>query len=792
MRKRTALCLAFFIVLLLSECQQLISQSKPWVAQWITAPKVSPHDEAVLHFRKIIQVTEKPQHFVVNVSADNQFIFYVNGQRVGSGPSRSDLHHWCYETYDIGPILRDGDNVLAATVWNFGTNAAIAQFSDRIGFLVHGEGDAERIADTNTTWEVEQEKGIDTFMQQVPGYYAAEPGERLNGAVFDWDWQDATKSKSNWIEPISLGNAALREATNAHNNWQLEADPLPPMEFSELGEAKMVRAEGIATPEAFPAKPFTVPPHASVSVLLDYEHLTTAYSLLTTAGGSNAKIRLTYAEALVDDKGQKGSRNEIEGKHITGVTDEFISGGQESATFEPLVWRTWRYLQLDIATADQPITVQRLRTFFTAYPFVERAQFDSDDATLHQIWEVGWRTARLDAHDTYMDTPYWERLQYVGDTRLQALISYTVAGDDRLARQAINAFNYSRLPEGITQSRYPSSLTQIIPTFSLLWVGTVHDFWMYRGDAEFVRSQLQGTRSVLDWFLKKRRADGLLDRIPWWPFADWGKDFDFGQPPQDADGASSVITLQFIEALRYAAEIETALGDAHYAAIYRVAAHRAARAVYDRCWNARYGLLADTPAQNHFSQHANILGIWLDVVPVSEQRKVLGKVLAASADASTSGMGELPPMTLATYYFRFYLARALDHTGMGDQYLHLLGPWKTMLNLGLTTWAEQPEPTRSDSHAWSAHPNYDFLTIVAGIRPAEPGFKAVTIEPHLGNLKHVKAKLPIPQGAVEVEYTQTQKGTEALVSLPAGVPGKLVWKGKTIAITGHAHVVLPD
>jgi hypothetical protein len=144
-------------------------------------------------------------------------------------------------------------------------------------------------------------------------------------------------------------------------------------------------------------------------------------------------------------------------------------------------------------------------------------------------------------------------------------------------------------------------------------------------------------------------------------------------------------------------------------------------------------------------------------------------------------------MTLATYYFRFYLARALEHAGMGEQYLKLLGPWKTMLSLGLTTWAEQPEPTRSDSHAWSAHPNYDFLTIVAGIRPATPGFKSVSIEPHLGELKHVKAAMPVPQGEIDVEYTHTEKGTQAKVSLPAGVSGTLIWHGKAISISGQTH-----
>ena len=162
----------------------------------------------------------------------------------------------------------------------------------------------------------------------------------------------------------------------------------------------------------------------------------------------------------------------------------------------PSAWRTWRYLQLDIQAADQPVHIASFKTWFTAYPFVEKASFTSDDNSLRSIWDTGWRTARLDAHDTYMDTPYWERLQYIGDTRLQALISYTVAGDDRLARQAIQAFNDSRIPDSLTQSRYPSSLVQKIPTFSLLWVDMVYDFWLYRGDRDFTRAQLAGTRAV--------------------------------------------------------------------------------------------------------------------------------------------------------------------------------------------------------------------------------------------------------------------------------------------------------
>ena len=765
--------------------------ANPWSAYWITAATAPGRYESILDFRKVIDLEAPPARFTVHVSADNQFIFYVNGKRVGSGPSRADLAHWRYETYDIARFLRPGKNVLAATVWNFGAHAALAQISDRIAFLVEGDSGPERAADTDASWQVKMENAIHTIVPEVQGYYAAEPGERFDGSLVDSSFMNETvEDPKSWNNALPLSRASLRGESDPHNNWQLLSDPLPVMEMKLVPPGRIVRTSGIEMPSNFPTGIIAVPAHTKVSILIDNSQLTTGYPDLTVAGGAGATIRLTYAEALVEANGEKGNRNRTGGKHIAGLFDEFQPSGQPNSEFMPLSWRTWRFLQLDIATEDQPLRIDKFQTWFTAYPFTEAAHFDSDDPILESIWQIGWRTARLDAHDTYMDTPYWERLQYVGDTRIQALISYGVAGDDRLARQAIEAFNASRFPDGLTQSRYPSSLRQIIPTFSLLWIGMVHDFWLYRGDADFVRAQLPVIRTVLGWYSRKTRPDGLLEKLPWWPFVDWGKDFEFGVPPQDQDGGSAPITLEYVEALRYAAELESAYGEPHFAQQDREAAARAAVAVFKLCWNQQYGLLADAPSQTHYSQHANVLGVWLDVIPGDRQKDVLNKILSTS-DPGFTAKGPVPPMTAATYYFRFYLARAIEHAGMGDRYLELLGPWKTMLSLGLSTWAESPEPTRSDSHAWSAHPNYDLLTIVAGIHSTSPGFKTVSIEPHLGSLKHVNATMPTPAGLISVDFERTDNAIAADVALPEGTSAELVCGGQHMAVKGHQKLTCP-
>jgi alpha-L-rhamnosidase len=147
-------------------------------------------------------------------------------------------------------------------------------------------------------------------------------------------------------------------------------------------------------------------------------------------------------------------------------------------------------------------------------------------------------------------------------------------------------------------------------------------------------------------------------------------------------------------------------------------------------------------------------------------------------------------LTPATYYFRFYLFRAMKKAGLGNQYIAQLGPWRHMLALGLTTWAEMPEPTRSDCHAWSAHPNFDLLATVAGIEPAAAGFREVAIRPQLGPLQHLKAVLPHPEGIIQVAYGRHRKGLTAEVDLPQKLSGWFYWGGKRTALHGgHQHLV---
>jgi hypothetical protein len=377
-----------------------------------------------------------------------------------------------------------------------------------------------------------------------------------------------------------------------------------------------------------------------------------------------------------------------------------------------------------------------------------------------------------------MDTPYYEQLQYVGDTRVQALISLYVAGDDRLVRQAIEQFDASRLADGITTSRYPSALTQLIPPFSLIYVAMVHDYAMLRDDRAFVQQRLAGIRGVLDFYARHVDSTGMVGAVPHWNYLDWSPRWPRGVPPRADNGHSAAISLLYAYALQHAAALEADVGAPGLGHAYRARADSVIRATRRRTWDTARQLFRDAPDTTAFSQHTNVLALLTGAVPVGDRRALMERVLSDTTLAQ------------ASYYFGFYVFEALREAGLADRYVSQLAPWRAMLALGLTSTPENEEPTRSDTHAWAAHPNYGLLATVLGVRPASPGFRTVRITPALGVLRRADGRVAHPRGDIDVAVERVgASGLTATVTMPAGVTGEIVWAGKRVALRGGRQTV---
>jgi len=143
----------FLLASLIAVASLAQNQTRFWNARWIETPGTSPHGYGVYHFRKTVELSAKPQRFVIDVSGDNRYQLYVNGRQVSFGPARGDLSHWRYEVVDIAAQLEAGKNVLAAVVWNDGPDAAIAQVTNRTGFVLNAEAAGDAAANSNSSWK---------------------------------------------------------------------------------------------------------------------------------------------------------------------------------------------------------------------------------------------------------------------------------------------------------------------------------------------------------------------------------------------------------------------------------------------------------------------------------------------------------------------------------------------------------------------------------------------------------------------------------------------------------------
>jgi len=752
------------------------SMRHAWRASWITHPTASVHDHGVFHFRRGFDLPERPSSFTIHVSADNRYRLFVNGVAVGEGPARDDLHHWPYDTIDVAAHLRAGANLIAAQVVNFGEHRSGGQFSDQTAFILQSRELPD--IDTDARWKVTRNDGMranpvtrESFPEydQVLGYYAAGPLDALVAEHYPWGWERLGFEDGNWpaARPIRKG---VGTGFAFGSTWLLVPRSIGMLAETTAPITSLERAT-LAVDEAFLSgeSHLTVPAHATASVLLDHEALTMGYPQLAFSGGADSHVKMTYAESLFDEHFLKGDRNETENKRIYGVYDTIRPDGGKGRSFRPTWIRTFRYLQIDVTTQDDPLILEDLTVAETAYPLREKARFESSDASLSSIWEASWRALRLGARDTYYSDAYFEQMQYIGDARVQGLATMVVSGDSSLFKNALRQFDQSRLPNGLTQSRYPARELQIIPTYSLLYIAMVHDYLMHRSDPEFVESLLPGIHSILAWFEARVDDTGLPTGLEWWNFCDWALEYPVGIPPGADDGYSALVALQYVYALQKAADVFGFYGLADAREASQERARRTQEAVRRLCFDERRGLYAETPEKEEFSQHTNIFAVLTDTHPEAEQASLMQRVTGDEGLIQT------------TFYFKFYLFEALRHCGLANAFLRQLDPWRKFIDLGLTTFPEDDsDRPRSDCHPWSSSPVYFLLSLTAGIQPTGPGFRSLEIVPALGDLEFIDVTYPHPLGDIVLRLEREGRdGLRGQARIPEGLDEAVFeWNGE--------------
>jgi len=371
-------------------------------------------------------------------------------------------------------------------------------------------------------------------------------------------------------------------------------------------------------------------------------------------------------------------------------------------------------------------------------------------------------------------------LMYFGDTRLQALVMMATMRDSRLVRKALWDGQMSRWPDGMMSSNFAPG-GQMIPTFGIAWLAMLKDYIWWRGDDGVLREFLPGGRAVIDWWLSRRGADGLVVSPVEWSFVDWAGwekteglkqsevAWHSGMPPGGMPGeVSYVLNWLVVWGLGILRDLEMAAGEEWRAAGYEEEGRQLAARLEAVGWDAKRGLYRDAPGwPEEYSEHAQVLAI------------LSGRIARERAGALAKRLAGGEALTRATVYFSHYLLEAFYRTECWEGFDGRLEEWRAMPGRGFKTPYEVTwDVTRSDCHGWGSHPLFHVCASMLGVRPDAPGFARVRIAPLLGVGRWAKGVVPHPLGEIVVDvHHEAPAVWHGRVEIPEGVEGRLILPG---------------
>ncbi len=645
---------------------------------------------------------------VFDVSADARFVLLLDGKIIARGPHKGMPEHWYYETYSVKGLTSDA-HFMEALVFDPGRQGARSILSSgQNGFILKAEGAYDaRLTTGKAKWRAAEVKSICygrvTYPGVLTGAETISVGTSYLDAILpDEAWREAKVVRKpiatseygmharGWVlfpterpDPIEVPRAcgaicAVQSAFDETNRYYSATDAAD----VRCGAVQALLSEG---------KILTIPPRTQLRFLWDLGDYYCAFPELEVSGGARARIRWAWAERLYDKEMRPGNRAEFLGKRVAlSMNDTFICDGRDKAHFTTPWWRSGRWAEVAIETADAALTFTKLGLTETRYPLEPSLRFECDDASLAAVQQICVRGMQNCLHEMFMDCPYFEQQMYPGDTRVEMLVLNVLSYDERPLRFGMGIFDYARRNDGFVPMNFPSQDTQDSATYSMCWAMMAGDYTLWHGTNAWLKARLPGLRQTMSALAQYENAAGLLEGLPGWSFMDWVPEWDFyGNAPEGRRGLSALNNLLYIAALQSVAKTEEAFGEKALATYWREKARRVGAAVVDTFWSAARGMLADTMSKDKFSEHAQCLALLTDILPRDK------------AESAFKGLVEAPDLARTTVYFSHYLFETYLKFGRTDLFLKRLDLWRGYVKDGLKTPPEAPgEHARSDCHAW--------------------------------------------------------------------------------------------
>lgn len=688
---------------------QVISTEKKtdWTAKWIWDKENLTDKNVWMCFNKNVSLDKVPAELIADISADSKYWLYINGETVvfeGSVKRGPDENSGYYDSIDIAPYLKEGENSICALAWFWGDDKNYSyNSSGQGGFLFEAKNDDIAII-SDKSWKVKKHSAYEDKFFNQPNYRIAEHSIYYDARKDMGDWKNEAYDVSSW-----------ENAT----------------EYGVGGEG----AYGKLCPRGIPLlKDYGLKDYENSNIYENYTVSNIFGEKITVDIPYNAQ--LTPYLKIIAPEGKK-IRITTENTAIGAVSTTYITkeGEQE---FEALGWFNGEHITYEI---PKGVTVVSLKFRETGYDSSFCGNFKCDDEFLNSLWQKSLRTLYVTMRDNFMDCPDRERAQWWGDVTSEMIMTmYSMDSNSYLLYQKGVQAMLSHIDDTtVLQTVVPISGDYFeLPVQQLAGIVGFLTYYEYTGDKAFIEKVYDASLDYLKlWEMGENNL--VVHREGSWDWPDWGDKADM----------TAIENAWVYYALSTTEEMAKLLGineDISFITERKETISKGYKAIW-----TEDGFKSEDVKEP--DDRANALAV-LSGLAEKEQYDTITNVLTTTKNSSP--------------YMEYYVLEALCKMGeYGTARDRIKDRYEDMVNADYSTLWEFWDAWRgTKNHAWSGGPLVIMSRHFAGITPLSAGYEKVKIDPQYTLSDSINCTVPSVKGLITLDYEKSDGYYVVNLTLP--------------------------
>ena len=685
-----------------------------WQAKWIWDKDNINEENVWMCFTKKVTLDNIPKELIAHISADSKYWLYINGEIAifeGSAKRGPDKNSGYYDSFDIAPYLKDGENSICALVWYWDNETSYSyNGSGQGGFLFEAVNEEISII-SDKSWKVKRNSSYVNSPLYPPNYRLPEYSIYFDARKDTDEWINESFDVSSWKNATEYADGGK----GVYGKLYQRGIPLI-KDFGLKDYENSKDYENYTVKKLFGEK---------ITVDVPYNAQLTPYLKIIAPAGK--KIRITTENTLIG------------AVSTTYITKE---GLQE---FEALGWFNGEHITYKI---PRGVTVVSLMYRETGYDSSFSGDFRCDDEFLNSLWQKSLRTLYVTMRDNFMDCPDRERAQWWGDVTSEMIMTmYSMDSNSYLLYQKGVEAMLSHVDESkVLQTVVPINGDYFeLPVQQLAGIVGFLTYYEYTGDKAFVEKVFDASLNYLKlWEIGENNL--VVHREGSWDWADWG----------NKDDMTAIENAWYYYALSAAEEMARISGKTEEIPFIAERKNSIAKG-YKSLWTEDGFKSEDARKPD---DRANALAV-LSGLADKEQYGTIKNVLTTTQNSSP--------------YMEYYVLEALCKMGEYESARDRIKKrYEDMMSEDYSTLWEFWDSWRgTKNHAWSGGPLVIMSRHFAGITPLEAGYEKVGINPQYNLSDSLDCTVPSAKGLITLNYKKVSDNYIINLSLPQNMKAVL-------------------